>query len=890
MSNQNKTSIDKNLPFLPFVKALEAIFSVKSKIGKAEEKKRLLRTYINAFEDAKTEFLQKHGEQSSDTSFYPILRLLLPLLDKTRTYNMKDVALGRMYINVLAINEKSKDGSLLKSGTLSNANQDFGDVVYEVMKDRCSNTGNCTIFDINNFLDKLSEGDVNIGKHEFSKIFQKLTALEHKWLTRIILKNLRLDFSENAILSVFNAKAAELINRIFSLKRICEIVEGDENCEIEPFVPLRPQLCDRMSEKQIKEMFERQKEMYAETKMDGERIQIHKKGTEYRYFTRHGNDCSDQFGKNSVSGCFSPMIHQIFKIPVENVILDGEMMVWDKHETRFVVKGENVTARTMKNHSKYQSCFVVYDILHLNGTNLMEKTYDERISIINSLIPHSPGVLQTVKRQKVRSAIQVLEVLNTAIDECEEGIVLKQLDSIYSPGKRGDGWFKVKPDYLGDLVTDLDLVIIGGIFKRGTSVIQKYLVAIKDDTKNPVKFITVTPIVNNLSGDMAKSVENVLKPKIFDISSPPVGLDFGSYKPNVYFEPSESVILEVKASELQKSSSVSTGFILRFPRVMNVRTDKPPTDCCDLREFKNLCGTGDKVVKLPKRHATEADLIGTHKRSPKKPKISSKLEICNPYTSVGKVEIVDEIAKNHEIAILSSGKDFPPKQELENLVRIHGGTVVAHPGRRTTFCVADTKTPMVQEIIKNRSQTIVTVPWFLKSFPKTASNAEKLPDIKKRDTICMKPDFEVALRYTHDEFDDSYTKELTENELREQLDNMKDAFPLLVSEMNELEQTLTGQKDIFNCFRGQLGYFDSQIFKSVDYKIAKLMFLSRSGTITSDLDDLGDCDLIVVDPKEELEVKKFKENSDFRGKLIDFQYFLLLNKGLKPKKFDYLLK
>lgn len=812
--------------------------------------------------------------------------------------------MARLYISVLALGEQSNDATLLKNGVLLNKpDTDFGDVVFEVMRNRSKETSSCKVNDINNFLDKLSSG--NKGNAEFSKIFSKLTAIEHKWLSRIILKNLGLDLSEQAILAVLHPKAPDMFNRLNSLEKICEILESsheitDElisSLSVEPLVPIRPQLCDRMSEKQINELIGKA-EMFAETKMDGERVQLHKKGDDYRYFTRNSNDCSVQFGVDSSSGCFTPLIQNSFKIPVTDVILDGEMMVWDKIELRFVVKGENVAARTTKNHEKYQSCYVVYDLLYLNGSSMIHKGYQERINMLNMLFDNEPGKLMKVRREKVRSCIQVLEVLNNAIDEQEEGIVLKQIDAVYSPGERGYGWFKVKPDYLGNLISDLDLVIIGGTYKKGR--IHKYFVAIKDEKQVPTKYITVTPIVNNLSYDDSKVLHDalhaVMKPFVNTI--PPAHLDFGKYIPDVYIEPKDSVILEIKASELQKSSSVSTGFILRFPRVTQIRKDKPPTDCCTLSEFQNLCGSksgSDKVVKLPKRHATASDLTATHKRIPKRQKIDPTSTSVSRYSSLCHVEILDEIAKGLKIAVLSSGKgkNFPPKEELETLVRKHGGQVVAIPGRDTNFCVAHTETPMVRAIMQNRSQTIVTVPWFLKAFTTEKGTDKELPEITRKDTLCMKPEFEAGLRYKYDEYDDHYTKQLSKDELKQQLEDMDDVFLLFTNECNELETMIMERKEIYNIFRGQLAYFDTELYTSVDYKIAKLVFIARSGKIANDFESLDESDVVkmVVDRNdlEKLEKSKLKITKQMKGsfQLIDYQYYLQISKGLTPDQKDY---
>lgn len=298
--------------------------------------------------------------------------------------------------------------------------------------------------------------------------------------------------------------------------------------------------------------------------------------------------------------------------------------------------------------------------------------------------------------------------------------------------------------------------------------------AIKDETKTPTRYITVSTIVNNLSYENSKMVHDILIPTMKSFINPPSYLDFGVYKPDVYIEPSDSVVLEIKASELQKSSSVTPGFILRFPRVTAIRRDKPPTDCCDVQEYRNLCGidekTNKKVVKLPKRHATASDLQNAHKRAPKRQKIETNTFV-NRYRDLPEVEVIDEIAKGLQIAVLNSGKgkNFPSKEELELLVRQHGGQVVANPGRNTNFCVAHIQTPIVQSIIQSKSQTIVTISWFLKAF---SGNHKELIDITRKDTICMKPDFEAGLKYKYDLFNDHYTKELSDHELKEQLKEM----------------------------------------------------------------------------------------------------------------------
>lgn len=80
---------------------------------------------------------------------------------------------------------------------------------------------------------------------------------------------------------------------------------------------------------------------YLETKMDGERCQVHVDGTQFKYFSRGGKDDFTQtFGSSNVNGTFSPFFHRQLSAEVKNAIFDGEMMVWDNVDDTFLKKCE----------------------------------------------------------------------------------------------------------------------------------------------------------------------------------------------------------------------------------------------------------------------------------------------------------------------------------------------------------------------------------------------------------------------------------------------------------------------------------------------------------------------------------------------------------------------
>lgn len=81
---------------------------------------------------------------------------------------------------------------------------------------------------------------------------------------------------------------------------------------------------------------------YLETKMDGERCQVHVNGTQFKYFSRSGkdDDFTPIFGSSDRNGLFSPFFYRQLTGEVENAIFDGEMMVWDNEENSFLKKCE----------------------------------------------------------------------------------------------------------------------------------------------------------------------------------------------------------------------------------------------------------------------------------------------------------------------------------------------------------------------------------------------------------------------------------------------------------------------------------------------------------------------------------------------------------------------
>lgn len=119
---------------------------------------------------------------------------------------------------------------------------------------------------------------------------------------------------------------------MYSEKRLLDI-------ELSVFKSFNPMLCKACDVNTfIKEVPENSL-LYIENKFDGERFQLHMQNGKYRYFSRNGFDYTSKFGASYNEGIFTPQLKNVFKESVDSIILDGEMMGYNKRTKKFGSKG-----------------------------------------------------------------------------------------------------------------------------------------------------------------------------------------------------------------------------------------------------------------------------------------------------------------------------------------------------------------------------------------------------------------------------------------------------------------------------------------------------------------------------------------------------------------------
>lgn len=161
--------------------------------------------------------------------------------------------------------------------------------------------------------------------------------------------------------------------------------------------PFRPMLGQRAAIDDVEKLMQH-KEFIIETKIDGERMQLHKNGDEYRYFSRGSIEYTQSFGATKYRGTLTPFIANCFKTDIKSCVLDGEMVGFDPRSNDYVLKGSNIDIKA-ENFGPFQPCFVVFDILMVNDERLANVPLKERIERAEHVFDVCSGRLHHVERK-----------------------------------------------------------------------------------------------------------------------------------------------------------------------------------------------------------------------------------------------------------------------------------------------------------------------------------------------------------------------------------------------------------------------------------------------------------------------------------------------------------
>ena len=227
------------------------------------------------------------------------------------------------------------------------------------------------------------------------------------------------------------------------------------------------------------------------------------------------------------------------------------------------------------------------------------------------------------------TARDVEDQLWRRIERQEEGLVLKDLDSRWTPGERDKAWVKLKPDYLP--TEDIDVVVMGGFYGTGRlrgGKIAEYLIGACESGAPgapPLRAVSFSKVGTGMSAEVMSRLRRRLEPHMRPAGKghrPPscyVVTNSSTVRPDVWIDhPDHSVVFTVKADiRLVRTKAFAAPFSLRFPRVVAVRWDKPWTECLSVAELERKAATdGGIAVDLERADGTSDRHGGTDHEGP----------------------------------------------------------------------------------------------------------------------------------------------------------------------------------------------------------------------------------------------------------------------------------
>ena len=313
-------------------------------------------------------------------------------------------------------------------------------------------------------------------------------------------------------------------------------------------------------------------EAWIEDKYDGIRAQLHvATGGAIRLFSRDLND---------VTRSFPEIADAAESLRDEGpLVLDGELVPWREGSVLDFASLQTRLGRVSPSDellAEVPVVMVAFDLLHHAGDDLLEQPLRTRRARLEALrLPERTG--ERVLFAHLASAGSVDEVdrhFDDARARRNEGLMVKDPESAYQPGRRGLGWLKLKK-----ALATLDCVVVGVEWGHGKrrGVLSDYTFAVRESDDSDARLLTIGKAYTGLTdAEIATMTERFASITL---------RDFGRYRTVV-----PEVVVEIAFDRIMRSTRHRSGFAMRFPRIVRIRDDKTPADIDTLATVEALFG------------------------------------------------------------------------------------------------------------------------------------------------------------------------------------------------------------------------------------------------------------------------------------------------------------
>jgi DNA ligase-1 len=384
-------------------------------------------------------------------------------------------------------------------------------------------------------------------------LLRRCSPAEGRYAVKLVTGDMRIGLREGlveeAIGVAFDRPAADVARALMLLGDLgevaCLVARGESVDRPRAFLPLRFMLASPVvdADEAIRRMGE---EVWVEDKYDGIRCQLHHAGGRVALYSRDLNDVTDQFPEVVEAGAHIP-----------DVILDGEILAFRAGRVLPFHDLQNRLGRRNPSAAVRESVPVIYvawDLLLHGEEAVLDAPLRERRRRLEEL-----SLVEGFALAHLEAAIgapAVDERFAAARERRNEGLMLKDPDSPYTPGRRGLAWLKLKRP-----LDTLDVVVVGAEWGHGKrrGVLSDVTFAVRADDGD---LVTVGKAYTGLTDAEIAEMTALLQ----DITLE----DHGHYR-----TVRPQIVLEVAFDAVQRSSRHRSGYALRFPRIARWRHDKP---------------------------------------------------------------------------------------------------------------------------------------------------------------------------------------------------------------------------------------------------------------------------------------------------------------------------
>ena len=365
-----------------------------------------------------------------------------------------------------------------------------------------------------------------------------------------------------AQLPVANLRRAAMHSTSLGAVARAALVEGPEalaKFQLELFSPVAPMLAQTAAD--VGEaLAELSGQVIFEWKMDGARIQLHKRGAEVRLYTRALND---------VTSALPEIVETARALIQHELMLDGEAIAFDANERPLPFQitmrrfGRKLNVEELRQTLPIRAFF--FDCLYMDGKSIADSTTQQRFHALEQAVPASLRVPRLV----TSSEDSAREFYEAALAAGHEGVMAKSPQAPYEAGNRGASWLKIKRAHTLDLVV---IAVEWGSGRRTGKLSNLHLGALDPATG---EYVMLGKTFKGLT-------DEVLEWQTRELLAREIRRD----QYTVYVRP--ELVVEIAFSDLQVSPRYPGGLALRLARVKRYREDKRVDEADTMQSVRRI--------------------------------------------------------------------------------------------------------------------------------------------------------------------------------------------------------------------------------------------------------------------------------------------------------------